>query len=500
MSAKRMSEAEETLRKLAALPNPEYKALHAKFLFQTGQRAAALAEFEALAQAAPDDRRARGRLVAAYVQMNRIQAAEDLLAQALKKNPKDTDALLQRSVLYLQAGKVAEAGTDLREVIHYIPGSSPAHFALAAVYKMQGLVRSEREELNEALRLNPNLLPARLWLVQSLLVAEQNEAALSALDQAPAPQKQSLAVIVERNWALLFLGRDREVRPILDRALRYGPFPELVLQDAVLKMKEGNFAAARTAAEQVLKQDPENARAAHVVVDSYVAQKQNGKAGEWLAGIVAARPQSAPLQYLLGQWYESLHRNAEARRAFESADAAGPKFSRAELSLAELDLQENQIGAARKRLLDLVNADRKNVKALLLLATVEDSSGDPAAAIPYYREVLGLDGNNIYALNNLANHLTTENPDEALKLAQQAAEVVPDNPAVQDTLGWIYYRKGMYGMAVEHLKAAASKAANPRRQLHLGMAYLKSGEHDLGRNMVALALQSDPSLAREQGW
>jgi uncharacterized protein HemY len=104
------------------------------------------------------------------------------------------------------------------------------------------------------------------------------------------------------------------------------------------------------------------------------------------------------------------------------------------------------------------------------------------------------------AISKIPSAPRAENPDEALKLAQQAAEVVPDNPAVQDTLGWIYYRKGMYGMAVEHLKAAASKAANPRRQLHLGMAYLKSGEHDLGRNMVALALQSDPSLAREQGW
>jgi len=497
-SSGRMSEAEETLRKLAALPDPAYKPLHARFLFETGQRDAALAEFETLAKAAPDDRQARSNLISAYLRMNRIQAADDLLARSLKKNPKDTDALLQRSVRYLQSGKVEEAGADLKQVIRFTPGSAPAHFALASVYKIEGRARSEREELTEALRLNPSLLPARLWLIQSLLTGEENEAALSVIGQAPAPQKQTLALVIERNWALLFLGRAKEVRPALDQELHYGPFPELVLQDAVLKMKEGNYASARAAAGEVLKKDPENARAAHIVVDTYAAQKQNDKASEWLAGVVAARPKSAPLQYLLGQWDQSLGKNAEARKAFESVIASNPTFPNAGLSLAELDLKENQIGAARRRLLDLVNADRKNVKALLLLATVEDAAGSPAAAISYYREVLGLDGNNVYALNNLANHLTIENPDEALKLAQQVVEVAPDNPAVQDTLGWIYYRKGMYGTAVEHLKVAASKAASPRRQFHLGMAYLKSGEHDLGRKMVALALQSDPSLVREQ--
>ena len=353
-------------------------------------------------------------------------------------------------------------------------------------------MRSEREELNEALKLNPNLLPARLWLVQSLLVGQEYEATLSVLNQTPAQEKQSLAVTIERNWALLFLGRDKEVRPVLDQALRYGASPELVLQDGILKMRAGDYAGARVAGEKVLKQDPDNARAAHLVLDSYMAQKQGDKAGAWLTGMVAARPQSAPLQFLLGQWLGSLHRNADARKAFEAALAANPTLPGVGLALATLDLEENQLDGARKRLREMLNADEKNVKALLMLASVEDAAGQPAAAIPYYRQVLAVDANNIFALNNLANHLTSTNPEEALKLAQQAVEVAPDNPAVQDTLGWIYYRKGMYGMAVEHLKVAATKEANPRRDFHLGMAYLKSGDPSRGQKMVTTALQTDP--------
>jgi len=498
IARQRPAEAEATLRILADLSDPAYNGIYGEFLFQTGRHDAALAEFERQVKAAPGERVARSRLIAAYTQMNRAPEAEKLLSQALGKNPKDTDALLQRSIIDLETGKVEEAEGDLHQVIEFVPNSAEAHFALAAVFRTRGMVRNERQELTESLRLNPNLLPARLWLVQSLLVAEENQSALSVVDQAPALQRQILALVVERNWALLFLGRTKEVKTILDQALRYGRFPELVLQDAVLKMKAGDYAGARTDAEEVLQQNPEEARAARIVVDSYVAQNQNAKAGERLAQMVAAHPQSAALQGLAGQWFETLHQNAAARQAFAAARAADPKAVSNNLSLAELDLEENQIEAARQEAQKALKSDPKNIKALLLCGEVEDRSGQPDAAAGYYREVLRADENNLMALNNLASNLTAQDPDEALTLAQRAMEAAPDNPGVEDTLGWIYYRKGMYQAALEYLKAATTKAPNPRRRLHLGLAYLKLGERDLGQRMVALAVSADPTLIRTE--
>ena len=105
------------------------------------------------------------------------------------------------------------------------------------------------------------------------------------------------------------------------------------------------------------------------------------------------------------------------------------------------------------------------------------------------------------ALNDLAWTLAEDDPDEALKYAQQAAEIAPDTPAVEDTLGWIYYRKGIYPVATEHLKSAVARDATPRRQFHLGMCYLKSGDRDLGQKMLTAALQKDPTLTQtEHGW
>jgi uncharacterized protein HemY len=39
-----------------------------------------------------------------------------------------------------------------------------------------------------------------------------------------------------------------------------------------------------------------------------------------------------------------------------------------------------------------------------------------------------------------------------LKYARQAAELAPESATVEDTLGWIYYRKEIYGTAVTYLE------------------------------------------------
>lgn len=498
LANQRPQEAEANLRRLSNLSASSYKVLYGDFLWRAGRREEALAEFQRQAKLAPADRQARGRLVEAYLQTGRTGDAQKLLGEALKQNPKDADALLQRSTIELQAGRVDEAGTDLNQVIRFIPNSAEAHFAMSAVDKSRGLAYNERQELSESLRLKPDLMPARLWLVQSLLVANEYRAALDVLNQAPASQQQVLAIAIERNWALLFLGRGQEVQSNLNRELRYGRYPELVLQDAILKMRDGAYADARADAEEVLKQRPEEARAARIVVDSYVAQNQSAKANERLAQLVAAHPQSAALERLSGKWFESTHQYDEARKSFAAAQAADQGSASDSIALAVLDMRQNRLDVARQELLQAIRSDRRNVEALLMLAQVEDRSGQRASAVSYYRDVLNIDANNLVALNNLANRLASENPDEALKLAQQAMEAAPNNPGVEDTLGWIYYRKGMYQSAVEYLKGATDKDPNPRRRLHLGLAYLKSGQRDLGQKLVAMALSADPTLAHSE--
>ena len=149
----------------------------------------------------------------------------------------------------------------------------------------------------------------------------------------------------------------------------------------------------------------------------------------------------------------------------------------ADLALAELDTIDGKRDDARKRLIRAVLQTQPILPGHLLFAQLEMNEGKNAAAIEQFRKAVALDDKNAIALNGLA-YLLAENhqPDKALKYAQKAKEIAPDNAAVADTLGWTYFQKGLYSMAVTNLQDAIAKENTARRRYHLAMAYLKAGD------------------------
>jgi tetratricopeptide (TPR) repeat protein len=500
MGAGNADQAEQTYRHLSSLPLPgkEYKTAYALHLFRVGKRSHAVTEFEKIVKQNPDNREYRNLLVSAYVKQGQYGAAEKVLAAALKRNANDIDALLQRADFYTRAGKLEEAGQDLRSVLHFKPDSAPAHFALAKVYGFNGSDSRQRQELSDAVRLDPGLLAARLELGLRLLAFGAAEAALDLLDHTPERQKNAVAYLVTRNRVLLAQGKDAEVSKNLSHSLALARSADLVYQDALLKLKRKDYAGARQAVNEVLKTYPGNAAVVETLAESYSSQGNMPKALEVLREHASEWPKSAPLHYVLGVWLQRAGLRGEARGAFADAVNAAPNYVLAVLALAELDFQDGNMDGARRRLAPVLSSHPENVQARLLLASTEEKAGNQAAAIVQYRAIIERDPKNLAALNNLACALARDNPDEALKYAQSAIEVAPEEPAAQDTLGWIYYRKGIYREAVTYLRRAVDKQATPPRQYHLGMAYAKVGEKRLAIQYVSAALDKDSSLGIER--
>lgn len=490
-------QADQTYKRLSQLPDKQYKPFHAMFLFQDGQRDAAIAEFEKLAKEGPNDRAARTRLVAAYVAVNRMQDAEKVLTAALEQNSKDVEALLQRSEVYVRAGKHTSAQRDLTQVLRFRPESGEAHYILAKLYQARGSALQQRQELTEAVRLKPDFLAARIDLAQVLIEAKSPQAAVDLMNQTPEAQSQMLGVIVQRNWALLLLGDKKELRKWIDQALPKARMPDLLLQDGLLKLQEKDYSGARASLEEALLQSPEDTRALDALAKGYVAQNQPNNALEAVRRYASQRPKSAPLQFFLGDWLAKSGYATEARAAFKASKAADPNYKVADLFLAQLDISDGKLDAARQALGGILAADRRNTTARLMLAVMEDQARNYRVAEEHYRKVIEADPANIVALNNLAYRLANDlnQPDEALRFAQRVKEVAPDHPSVEDTIGWAFYRKGIYRTAVVHLENAASKAThNMTIKYHLGMAYLKAGDRTRGQQTLQAALKVSPNL------
>lgn len=101
------------------------------------------------------------------------------------------------------------------------------------------------------------------------------------------------------------------------------------------------------------------------------------------------------------------------------------------------------------------------------------------------------------AANNLAYLWATRdhNLEEALALARAAAVHLKDDPAVLDTVGWVYYKKGDAGMAIPQFESSIRMdPRNPVYHYHLGLAYAKAGQQDKARRALQEALRLNSSF------
>jgi tetratricopeptide (TPR) repeat protein len=495
----RKQDAEANFKRLASLPSKDYKYVHAAFLFQEGRRDEATREFEVLAKQDPENRLARTRLVAAYQAAKRLPDAQKVLNDALKKNPKDMEALLQRGELFLGARKYSEAEADLNQVLHLKADSPEVHYAFAKLHQARGEAQIARQEFNETLRLNPFLLPVRLELAKSLIAEKAGTAALSVLDGAPEAQKREISVTEQRNWALLSAGQAAEARKGVEQALPRARTSDLLLQDAILKITEKRYAEARHSLHEALGKRPEDARLLRALVGSYAAQNQVPSAVEEVRAFALQHPNSAAIQYFWGNLLIETGDRTKAKQALAAAKALDPEFAPADLSLARIDLLQANWKDARQELTTILSAKGENPLARQWLGMLEATVGDQAAATADFRRVVESQPNNAIALNNLA-FLLAENgkADEALKYAEKAVELAPGRPEFEDTLGWILYRKGLYEAAVTHLQSAVSKGGDTRQQYHLATAYFRKGDQVRGQAILTAALRKDPTLPEAQ--
>jgi Flp pilus assembly protein TadD len=114
----------------------------------------------------------------------------------------------------------------------------------------------------------------------------------------------------------------------------------------------------------------------------------------------------------------------------------------------------------------------------LLFASALDNSGNWTAARTALDAALVMDPDNPQILNYLGYSLLERNEDvsRAIAMIRQAFEIIPDSPAIIDSMGWAHFQTGDFAKAVGLLETAVKKSGNdPAMNEHLGDAYWRSG-------------------------
>ena len=72
---------------------------------------------------------------------------------------------------------------------------------------------------------------------------------------------------------------------------------------------------------------------------------------------------------------------------------------------------------------------------------------------------------------------------------------MPNQPEVNDTLAWVYFRKELPTLALAPLKISIERDPdNAVFQYHLGLVYMKTGDIDLARTALETALKLDANF------
>lgn len=110
------------------------------------------------------------------------------------------------------------------------------------------------------------------------------------------------------------------------------------------------------------------------------------------------------------------------------------------------------------------------------------------------RHIISLYPDSALALNALGYTLAdkTTRYQEALALIEQAQNLVPDDPAILDSLGWVLFRLGRTSEAIAHLQRALALMPDAEVAAHLGEVLWVSGQQENARQVFRDALQATP--------
>lgn len=474
--------------------------------------------------------RARYRLGEIYLDRRENAKASEQIESLLKINDKDAQALLLRARLLLGENKAEEAIKDLEEILKKQPSHRDALFLMTQARLNLGQTDQARAFIGDLDRFHPNYLKTRLLKIQAAFtdgdaagafrqanelyeIANATVADATTMTQEIAELR--IRALSARGLANLELGKLAEAKADLQEVQKNSPKSSAALVNlAKVFVAERDWAESLNLYEKALTLDNKNFDALSGIINVLNRQKRFSESHARIDQVILAHAgQNDVLPFLhylkadtfLAEKNPQVAEN-ELKKALELDENYLPAYS----AYASILVARNQTAEAIEQYKKAVEK-KPSATLFTLIGMLEEATENFAEAEKNYRRALELSPGLPIAANNLAWLIADRsqgNLDEALMLAQGAVNKNANVSTYYDTLGWVYYKKGLYSPAAEQLrKAIALDEAEAKRtgnqpnasyRLRLGIILASSGDKLAARKEVETSLKSEKNMSPKE--
>ncbi|MFZ5572445.1 MAG: tetratricopeptide repeat protein, partial [Thermodesulfobacteriota bacterium] len=500
VSRKEMDKADKTFALAIEIDPRNIKPylVSAEVLTASGQPDRALSLYREALRIQPENKRLNLILARFFLQQNKLIEAEKTIRKLLEEQPNDLPALILKGELLLIRQQYDEAITHFDRLIEQEPGSDRLHYLKAQAQNRKGDNTGAIASIQKALTIQPRNISAKLmlsdiYLQQGMIEQAQreNEQIFSMLHQSPA-----VRMILGNTAEIQQRGKETSVES-------FDTLFELASENPAGYLHVGQVEFFRKKYDQLMKnfESAFNANPKllnvftsiillHAVKDEYDIAIR--KCNEQIERMKNEPALQALVQNLLGGLYLAQNKTEPAESAFKKAIALNPNYLKPYYGLARVYLINKKVDKAVEQYQALASKDPTQTGPHMVLGTLFSMLQRYDLAEQHYRTALEINPDFIPAANNLSYLLAEQGSslDEALRLSLTAKSKKPDDPFIKDTLGWVYYKMGLYPDAVRELAESAEKLPdNATVNYHLGMAYYKSGQHKAAKAQLQKALR-----------
>ena len=475
---------------------------HRHRITRNGDDAAALDRFRELA--GKNDNAAK-KVAECYLQLSRWQEADQWIDQ-YDKDRKDPDFRLLRARADLGALRLREARSELEGLIRDSPDVPAVYFYLAQVDTAEEQPALAQQALIDALRVQPGYLPALLGLGNISLQQSNARTALGFASRVIATSFWLADAHILAGSAFLQQGDFAQAQRAFELAAGLNPrSPAAQERLGNALAAQAKYANSEKAYENSLALAPDYAPALNGLAAVLVKEGKTKQAMARIDRQIAAQPKAFQLDVAKAEFCIAQKDWACAEHSYQQTLALNPFYVNGYLALAHIYAATNR----PQNMIQAYEAARSKfpqyLPTYILLAQVYEYVGNADRARQVYQDALKVDPDSYQAMSNLARLYADHGGSlsDALELSQKAKSEQPDDPSVNDSLGWVYYKQGLYRSAVPLLETAVARNPQaPKFQFHLGMAYLAAGQSQQAHASLQTALQAglsgdDAKSARE---